>query len=268
MPKTILITGSSSGIGKATAELFVKKKWNVVATMRSPEKEQNLAGGDKLILIKMDVTDEISVKEAVEKAIAHFGKIDVIVNNAGYGLLGPFEAATKEQIERQFATNVFGVMNVTRAILPHFRKNKKGTIVNVTSMGGRVTFPFYSIYHGTKWAIEGFTESLQYELQDLGIRVKLIEPGVIKTDFYGRSRDMISSKDLTAYDHYMSKVIPKMQKEGDNAPKPEIVAKVIHQAATDTSGRLRYQANSEAILILRRILPEDLYCQIIRAILQ
>ncbi len=268
MGKTILITGSSSGIGNATAQLFVKNNWNVIATMRSPDKEKKLVAGKKLVLIRLDVLDDTSIAEAIESSIGRFGKIDVVVNNAGYGLVGPFEASTKEQVERQFATNVFGLMNVTRAMLPHFRKQKSGIIINVASMGGRVTFPFYSIYHATKWAVEGFSESLQFELEDLGIRVKLIEPGTIKTDFYDRSRDLISKPNLTAYDNYMAQAMPKMQKAGETGAEPEVVAKVIYTAATDGSKRLRYQANCEAILMARRLLPEALFCQIVRNVLQ
>lgn len=268
MAKTVLITGSSSGIGKATVQLFAKKNWNVAATMRSPEKEKNIIAGQKLALTKLDVLDDTSIEAAIESSISRFGKIDVVVNNAGYGLVGPFEASSKEQVERQFATNVFGLMNVTRAILPHFRKQKSGIIINMASMGGRVTFPFYSIYHATKWAVEGFSESLQFELENLGIRVKLIEPGTIKTDFYSRSRDLISKPGLTAYDDYMAKAMPKMQKAGETGAGPEVVAKVIYTAATDGSSRLRYQANCEAILIARRLLPEDIFCQIVRNVLQ
>lgn len=268
MNKTILITGSSSGIGKAAAELFVSNGWNVVATMRSPDKENGLMAGSNLVLTRLDVLDNASIEAAVQDALKRFGRIDVLVNNAGYGLVGPFETATQEQIERQFATNVFGVMNVTRAILPHFRKQKSGSIINVASMGGRITFPLYSIYHATKWAVEGFTESLQFELEGLGIRVKIIEPGPIKTDFYDRSMDLITKQDLTAYDAYIAKVMPKLQKAGETAPGPEVVAKVIYVAATDDSSKLRYQANSEAILAMRRFLPENVFYQIVRNAVQ
>ncbi len=181
--KTVLITGSSSGIGKATVLRFQQAGWNVAATMRSPEKEAELGKLEGIALVRLDVTSEDSIAAAIGETIQRFGAIDVVVNNAGYGLVGPFEASTPEQVRRQFETNVFGLMNVVRAVLPHIRERRAGVIVNVASMGGRITFPLYSPYHGTKWAVEGFSEGLQFELEQFGIRVKIIEPGAIKTDF-------------------------------------------------------------------------------------
>lgn len=192
--KTILITGSSSGIGRATALYFATKGWNVAATMRSPQREFELAKLPNVKVYPLDVTRPETIKEAVAAAISDFGGIDVVVNNAGYGGVGIFEAASQEQIERQFGTNVFGVMNVIREILPHFRERKGGTIINVTSVGGIITFPIYSVYHATKWAVEGFAESLQYELKPFNIKVKNIEPGAIKTDFYDRSQDLLPKR--------------------------------------------------------------------------
>src|SRR5688500_14549662 len=177
MEKVVLITGAPSGIGKETAKLFQAKNWKVAATMRSPEKAEDLGRIADVETFRLDVTDTGSITSAVKGAIEKFGRIDAVVNNAGYGLLGPFEAASPEQIERQFETNVFGVFNVCREIIPYFRTQKRGTIVNITSLGGRVAFPFSSLYNATKFAIEGFTESLQYELEAFNIRVKLIEPG-------------------------------------------------------------------------------------------
>ena len=158
MSKTILITGASSGIGKATAQYFHDKGWNVTATMRAPEKETQIKNDDATLLTRLDVTDEASIQAAIDATIAKFGAIDALVNNAGYGLLGTFESMSIEQIQRQFETNVFGVMRVTKAILPHFRERKAGTLINVASMGGRLTFPFYSPYHGTKWAVDGWSD--------------------------------------------------------------------------------------------------------------
>jgi NADP-dependent 3-hydroxy acid dehydrogenase YdfG len=186
MEKVVLITGASSGIGKETAKLFQAKNWKVAATMRSPEKAEDLQKIVDLECLRLDVTDIESIKSAIAETLDKFGRIDAVVNNAGYGLIGPFEAATPEQIEKQFQTNVFGLMNVYREVLPYFREQRRGFIVNVASVGGRVTFPLYSLYHATKWAVEGFSESLQYELEQFNIRVKIIEPGPIKTDFYGR----------------------------------------------------------------------------------
>ena len=266
MPKTILITGSSSGIGKATALHFAAQDWNVVATMRTPEKAGDWAKHSTITLTRLDVREIDSIHQAINDTINKFGQIDVVVNNAGYGLVGPFEASTHEQIQRQFDTNVFGLMNVCRAIIPHFRAQEDGIIINVASMGGRITFPLYSLYHGTKWAVEGFSESLQFELQPFNIRVKIIEPGAIKTDFFHRSMDVISKPGLTAYDAYVNRAMPNMNRFGETAPGPEKVAQVIYQAATDGSSKLRYQINSAPLLALRRLLPLSLFQRIVRMV--
>jgi NAD(P)-dependent dehydrogenase (short-subunit alcohol dehydrogenase family) len=264
MNKTILITGASSGIGHATAVLFQKRGWNVAATMRSPEKGADLSGLKSLACIRLDVIDIASIKEAISETMSRFGAIDAVVNNAGYGLVGPFEASTPEQVERQFRTNVFGLMNVTREILPHFRERRDGVILNVSSMGGRITFPLYSVYHATKWAVEGFSESLQFELRQFNVRVKIIEPGPIKTDFYDRSMDLISKPGLSAYDDIVARAMPNMQRAGETAPGPERVARVIYKAATDGSWKMRYSANSAMILALRRLLPLNAFTSIVR----
>ncbi len=264
--QTVLITGSSTGIGLSSAIYFLERGWNVIATMRSPEKARGLKASEKLLVTHLDVTDISSIENAIKEGLARFSNIDVLVNNAGYGLVGPFECSTPEQIEKQFATNVFGLMNTTRTLLPYFRERKKGMLINVASMGGRLTFPLYSIYHATKWAVEGFSESLQFELEQFNIKVKIIEPGAIKTDFYSRSMDMMTKPGLTAYDNYVSKTWPKLHGFGDRANGPEVVAKVIYQAATDGSDKMRYQADSMGILLLRRILPEWCALRLVRDI--
>lgn len=265
MSKTVLITGASSGIGRAAAEHFRAVGWNVVATMRAPEPVAEWAGKSGIRPARLDVLDRASIREAIDATAREFGGIDVIVNNAGYGLVGPFEASTEDQIRRQFDTNVFGLMNVCREIIPHFRGKRDGVIINVASMGGRVTFPLYSLYHGTKWAVEGFSESLQYELRPFNIRVKIIEPGPIKTDFYDRSLDVISNPEIDAYDGFVARAMPNLQRAGATAPGPETVASVIHRAATDGSWKMRYKANSAMILGLRRLLPDSVFHALMRA---
>ncbi len=254
--QTVLITGASSGIGKAAAELFRARGWNVAATMRTPKQ-----AGE----IRLDVTDPVSVRDAIAEAVARHGGVDVVVNNAGYGLVGPFEATTPEQVERQIATNLGGVMTVTRAILPHFRQRRAGVIVNVASMGGRIAFPLYSAYHATKWGVEGFTESLQFELRPLGIRVKIVEPGPVKTDFYDRSMDVIRLNGSRDYSDLVQRAMPRMQKAGATGATAERVARVVYRAATDRSWKLRYSANSAAILALRKLLPDAAFNAVVRA---
>lgn len=257
MKKTVLITGASSGIGKTTAIYFQQQGWNVAATMRNPDKEKELASLTNIHLLKLDVTDSKSIDAAIQEAIKLFGQIDVLVNNAGYGALGPFEAASTEQIKKQFDTNVLGLMNVTQSILPYFRKQNSGTIINISSIGGRITFPLYSLYHGTKWAVEGFSESLQYELRPFNIKVKIVEPGAIKTDFYDRSMDILKKDGLTVYDSYVNTALKNIQNFSRNAPGPQMVAKKIFQAATDQSWKLRYPVSKggPTFLILRWLLP-------------
>lgn len=145
-------------------------------------------------------------------------------------------------------------MDLTRDLIPHMQERRSGLVVNIASVGGRITFPLYSVYHATKWAVEGLSESLNYEFEGHGVRVKTIEPGPIRTDFYDRSMDLVSKEGLTAYDAFVAKVMPNMQKAGETAPGPESVAKVIWKAATDGSSRIRYQANSAPVLGLRRLL--------------
>lgn len=248
--KTILITGTSSGIGKAISKYFSEKGWNVIATMRSPEKELELTKLEKAFVTKLDVEQEETIKEAIAKGIDHFGKIDVVVNNAGYGTHGIFEAVTNQQIQRQFSVNVFGLMKVTKAILPHFRTNKAGLIINISSMGGRLTIPTMSLYHSTKFAVEGFSEALTYELASQNIHIKLVEPGYIRTDFTGRSMDYYFDDSLTDYKEFVDayRAAQKRMMSGpDRGGAPEMVAEVVYQAATDGSEQLRYPVGEDAL---------------------
>jgi NAD(P)-dependent dehydrogenase (short-subunit alcohol dehydrogenase family) len=258
MTQTILITGASTGIGKAAADLFFERGWNVVATMRTPRNSRHDA---RWLELALDVTDAASINAAQSRALEKFGHIDVVVNNAGYGLVGTFESMSEEKISRQFETNVFGLMRVTRALLPQMRRAGTGVIINVASMGGRLAFPFYSVYHATKWAVDGFSESLQFELAATGVRVKLIEPGAIKTDFYDRSADFTHDATLTEYNTIVEKGMKKINKFGENAASPAIVAEIIWRAATDGSKKLRYPVGSDAksLLMLRRFLPDALW---------
>jgi NAD(P)-dependent dehydrogenase (short-subunit alcohol dehydrogenase family) len=264
MNKVILITGASSGIGKETAKLFQTKNWKVAATMRAPEAAKDLQHIADVECFRLDVTDTDSIKQAIADVLEKFGRIDAVVNNAGYAVIGSFESATPEQIERQYQTNVFGLMNVTREILPYFRKEKRGILVNIASVGGRMTFPLYSLYNSTKWAVEGFSESLQYELEQFNIRVKIIEPGPIKTDFYDRSAELTQKEGLTAYDWFIDRALPNMQKAGEEAPDGSLVAETIYEAVTDGTKKLRYGVNTKNILLARRLLPDWAFFRVIK----
>ena len=250
MTKTILITGTSSGLGRATAKIFQEKGWNVVATMRSPEPETELTQLDNTLVTRLDVQDAETIRSAVDAGLARFGRIDALVNNAGYGAYGPLEATPFEKIRRQFDVNVLGLLATTQAVLPHFRANRSGTVVNVSSIGGRLAFPMGTLYHGTKFAVEGLSESLQYELAPLGIAVKLVEPGGIKTDFGGRSFDLTNDESIAEYQPLMQALFGFFGPMMENASEPKLVADVIYRAATDGTDQLRYAAGADAVDIL------------------
>lgn len=249
MSKTILITGASSGIGKATAIYFQQQGWNVIATMRSPEKETEVSKLENVQIEKLDVLDVSSIEQAINNSIAKFGKIDALVNNAGYGAYGPLESFPRENIVRQFNTNVIGLMDVTKAIIPHFRKNKDGVIVNISSIGGQMTFALGSLYHGTKFAVEGISESLHYEMKEIGVKVKIVEPGFIATDFGGRSFDF-QAGNIAEYQPIIGALMKQWQNLDDTISPPSLVAEVIFNAVTDGTNQLRYRAGEDANFLL------------------
>jgi len=250
MKKTILITGASSGIGKATAMYFQHMGWNVIATMRNPEKETELTKLENIFVTRLDVQDLESINDAVAKGIEKFNKIDVLLNNAGYGAYGILEATPREKIERQFGVNVMGLYDVTKALIPHFRENKDGVIINISSIGGKMTFPMGSLYHGTKFAVEGISESLYFEMGLLGIKVKIVEPGMVNTDFGGRSFDFTNDESLTEYQGLVSKLYEVLGAEDLYRSEPIQIAEVIYTAATDGKDQLRYEAGADAIEII------------------
>jgi NAD(P)-dependent dehydrogenase (short-subunit alcohol dehydrogenase family) len=253
--KVALVTGSSSGIGFETAILLARNGFNTYASMRNLEKSKNiteLAGREKLPLqvIQLDVNDDMSVKEAIDKIISEEQRIDVLVNNAGYGLLGALEDLSIEEIKAQFETNFFGVVRVTQQVLPIMRKQKSGTIVNISSVGGRIGIPGLSAYDSTKFALEGLSESISYELEPFGIRVVIIEPGFVRTNIMNSS--VIARKALDPKSPYFSS-IQQLEKSFKSAMEntsasspPEEVAKVVLQAATSESPKLRYAVGNDA----------------------
>ncbi|WLD96877.1 SDR family oxidoreductase [Agrobacterium leguminum] len=246
MTGTILITGTSSGLGRATAKLFQAKGWNVIATMRDPESETELTKLANTLVTRLDVQDLTSITAALVAGLARFGRIDALVNNAGYGAYGPLEATPFESMRRQYDVNVLGLMATTKALLPHFRKNRGGTIVNISSMGGRIAFPTGTLYHGTKFAVEGFSEALQYELAPLGIRVKIVEPGMINTDFSGRSFEHNNDPALVEYQPLIQGMWDLVSSMKEQTSSPEAIAEIVYEAATDKSDRLRYIAGADA----------------------
>jgi NAD(P)-dependent dehydrogenase (short-subunit alcohol dehydrogenase family) len=244
MPQTIFITGSSKGLGRATALLFASRGWNVIATLRSPNAAQGLAEVKNISLIGLDVTRPEQVRAATAEALSR-GPVDVVFNNAGYALSGPFEATDDAQIVSEIETNLIGVLRVTRAFIPAFRQRGKGTFIATTSVGGHVTFPFNSVYHATKWALEGWSESLAYELGAFGIRVKTVAPGAIHTDFHGRS---LVLADDPAYATLVGKALGVLRAPARAVDRAtaEQIAEVVYEAATDESDQMTYLAGSSA----------------------
>jgi NAD(P)-dependent dehydrogenase (short-subunit alcohol dehydrogenase family) len=262
----VLITGASSGIGRATVVACAARGWRVAATMRRPDAAGDLAALPGVHVLPLDVTSPESVEAAVADVVTRFGRLDAVVNNAGYAVDGVFEGADDATICRQFETNVFGLMRVTRAAIPVMRRQGSGTIVQVSSMGGRATFPLYSIYHATKWAVEGFSESLAFELRQFGIRIRLVEPGAIRTDFYGRSREPTPQPADGAYDGLLARCEKISLAAGSKGAPPELVARTILAAVTDGGWRLRYPVAAPAPLLmrLRKLLPEAMFLGLIR----
>ena len=254
MTKAVLITGCSTGIGRAAAQLFASRGWSVTATMRRPEAAGDLAAAGAIRVEPLDVVDVASVERAVQRALEAFGRLDVVVNNAGFGAFGPFETASRELIERQIGTNLVGVFNVTRAALPAMRAQKSGVIVNISSIGGLTTLPLNSIYHATKYAVVGFTEGLNYELEPFGIRAKVVAPGGVATDFATRSLALTFEGDGGAYADTIAKVAATFRSRAASGAhsKPEAIAEVIFEAATDNLSHVLYVAGPDAIALLER----------------
>lgn len=264
MNKTVLITGTSSGFGASATNYFAEKGWNVIATMRDTSKSAGF-GSENIFVTKLDVEDPASINEAIQAGTERFGKIDVLVNNAGYGLFGVFESVSAEAIQSQFSVNVFGAMDVTRAILPHFREIKSGVIINVSSGAGAIGFPMASVYSSSKFALEGWSEGLRYELGSLGIKVKVIEPGgAPQTGFLdrvgGESTGLQLVNDYLPFLEQTGKMFQSMAETADVDAVEKVVA-AIYEAATDQTSRLRYAPTTDIqpILDARRGSSEEAY---------
>ncbi len=256
--KVAIVTGSSSGIGYATSLMLARKGFYTYASVRNIDKSASLepitnAERLPLKLIQLDVTDDSSVKQAVERIVLEKGRIDVLVNNAGYGLFGAFEDLSLEEIKAQFETNFFGVVRVTQNVLPIMRtaQNGGGVIVNVSSVNGHIAFPVISAYCGTKFALEGMSESIVYELEPFGIKVILIEPGPISSNFMKGSvlaKRALDPKSL--YSELVQKFNAKTSSQHENATQPEEVAKTIFQAISDEKPEFRYVVGNFAVSLL------------------
>jgi NAD(P)-dependent dehydrogenase (short-subunit alcohol dehydrogenase family) len=261
MTSTILITGCSSGFGAASVKFFLARGWNVIATMRSPNPKL-FEDNKRLLITALDVTDPNSISGAVAEGITRFGQIDVLVNNAGIGLFSALEATPDEVIRQVFETNTFGVMAVVRALVPHMRQRGSGTIINVTSSVGNAPMPLVAVYTASKFAIEGFSESLAYELGIFGVRVKIVGPGLApSTSFADNSGERMDGLMPAAYSAYAGRYLKSMQDYPAPYTTGEDVAEVVYVAATDDGNKLRYPAGADSVMLaeMRQSLPEQAF---------
>jgi NAD(P)-dependent dehydrogenase (short-subunit alcohol dehydrogenase family) len=268
-PGPILVTGCSSGIGRATAERLARRGWTVYASARRLE---SLAGlpTEKLAL---DVTDEASMRAAVSAIEAEHGAVGALVNNAGYSLSGAFEVTPLDDVRRQFETNVFGLVRLTQLVLPAMRRERRGRIVNVSSMGGRLTFPGGGFYHASKHAVEALSDALRYEVSGFGVDVVVVQPGLIRTEFAGSAVAAIAPTDVPAYEEFQVTVARATvgAYDGGLARRlgggPDTVARTIERALAARRPRTRYRVTPSATLFLglRRVLGDRAWDRMLRS---
>jgi NAD(P)-dependent dehydrogenase (short-subunit alcohol dehydrogenase family) len=255
--KVALVTGSSSGIGFETALLLSKSGFHTYASMRNLEKSKNITEivnteNLPLRVIQLDVNDDISVKNVINKIIAENGRIDVLINNAGYGLFSPIEDITLDQVKEQFETNFFGVVRLVKEVLPVMRKQRNGIIVNVSSGAGRVAIPVSSAYVATKFALEGLSESMRYELKEFGINIIIIEPGVIRTNFVENMKTAgTRSRSESPYADLIGRTLKGFGGLMDNSSPPKLVAEAILNAITSKEPEIRYVVGDDAKSIMK-----------------
>jgi NAD(P)-dependent dehydrogenase (short-subunit alcohol dehydrogenase family) len=254
--KTVLVTGVSSGIGKAIATLLSDKGFRVFGTQRKPPQDEPTS---KITLLPLDVRDPQSVQSGVDAVLRQAGRIDALVNNAGYALIGAAEETTLEEAQQLFETNFFGVLRMTRAVLPIFRRQGYGRIVNIGSVAGFAPTPYQAIYSASKHALEGYTESLDYEVRQFGIRVSVIEPGFIRTNITLNSQ--VAANLLAPYAAERSHVDEALRKNIAHGDDPQTVASVVLQALTSRSPRQVYLAGSDArmVSLARKFAPSGMF---------
>ena len=231
-------------VKRPVAKLFASRGWKVIASMRNPNNDKELGRIPGISLVSLDITDPREIDRVAQDVVAS-GGVDVVFNNAGYGLTGALEALTDEQILRVVETNMLGAIRTTKAFIPHFREKRAGLFINTTSIGGLMTVPFNSLYHATKWALEGWSESMAFELNQFGISIKTVEPGGMKTDFFTRSLDTARHPE---YDGLVDRVMGIVRDPERMATysSPEQIAEVVYEAATDGKDQLRYVAGADA----------------------
>jgi NAD(P)-dependent dehydrogenase (short-subunit alcohol dehydrogenase family) len=275
--KVAVVTGSSSGMGYETSLILARNGFHTYATMRKLDGE---GGGSKHIIdvaknenlplqvIQLDVNNDKSVTEAINRIANEKGRIDVVINNAGYDLMGALEETSMDEIKAQFETNFFGAVRVMQAVIPMMRKQGAGIIVNITSLGGRISFPLNSPYHATKFALEGLSESIQYELEPFGIKVVVIEPGGVGSNFLKNLKWASKTSDPfnSSYRSIQNSMSEYFNQWAQNLTHPSEVAKVILQAVTTDNPDLRYTVGKDASMTLesRRSMSDREFQNLIR----
>jgi NAD(P)-dependent dehydrogenase (short-subunit alcohol dehydrogenase family) len=263
--KVAVVTGSSTGIGYETSLILARNGFLTYATMRNLNKSESIESittkeNLPIHIKQLDVTDDTSVKNAVEAISSETGRIDLLVNNAGYGLNGAFEDLAMDEIKAQYETNLFGLIRTTQAVLPIMRRQKSGTVINISSGVGRFGLPGSSAYVSTKFAVEGLSESMSYELEPFGIKVVLVEPGVIKTNFVDGMVIARKSQDpKSPYSQIIQKMVTGLEEMMKNGSSPDLVAKVVLNAAINENPSLRYLAGNdvEQLLESKRKMPDE-----------
>lgn len=259
-----LITGTSSGFGMLTAITLAKQGYQVAATMRDLSRNEQLVQlaeqegiADRLHYMRLDVTDSDSVQTAVAAVLQMYGRIDMLVNNAGFAVGGFIEEVTMDDWRRQMETNLFGLIAMTRAVLPVMRKQKRGLIINLSSVSGLSGFPGYAPYAASKFAVEGFTESLRHEMASFGVKVVLVEPGAYRTPIWNKGLGEIHRNDNSPYKEKLDAVLRYSAHAGQTAPDPQEVADLIARIARMRAPRLRYALGkgSRVIIIGKTLLP-------------
>lgn len=257
--RVVLITGASSGFGKATAEYLSEKGFRVYGTSRTAV---NGEGNGSFTMVRMDVADDNSVNAAVEYVLQKEGRIDVLFNNAGIGISGSIEDTTIDEAKLIFETNFFGVMRVTRAVLPVMRDQKEGYIINTSSIGGVIGLPFQGLYSSTKFAVEGFTEALSKEVRPFGIKVSMVEPGDFRTGFTASRKYVKNSGEGSAYRERFLNAMKIIEHDETNGCLPIEMAKTVYKIISSKNPGLRYKIGfrlQRAAAFLKKIMPERIY---------
>lgn len=260
--KVILVTGGSSGIGRATANHLASKGNIVYGTSRKAENGQQL---DNFTLVQMDVTNLDSIDIAVNYIIQKEGRIDVLINNAGLGMIGPLESTSIDKIREVFETNIFGVLNVCKAVIPFMREKNKGNIINITSIGGIISLPYRGIYCSSKFAVEGFSEALSMEVRKFNIHVTIVEPGDFKTNI-NENRRIAASANSSIYSDEFNRIMSLVNEEVSSSREPIVLAKQINKILNKKKPGLRYKIGTPMqrfSVFLKRILPSRLFERLI-----